>query len=430
MRSSLLFMGLLFLLLACGCSRDQVTAPSPPDGTAGQTALPGRTGETVTLEDLQAGFGTEKLAGPDVAITEFSAMPAAVYPGDVLTLQATVANLGSAAAQGPFDVWIGVLNTNFEFARVTIDRLLVQESRSGVMSYTVPLDQFAKAYPPGIYTLYCTHDFSDSNPTNNYKLADVELLPPVSPVGTIQVDVSPDGLGAGWILSNLDGYSIEGTDDMTLPDMPVGDYTITWQPVEGFQEPAPQQGVLLEGQTLVFSGFYEYILPPEALGMYFDQDATQSCTTASFLDHVTAYIIYRAPSLAEIRGFECGYDVTLPGAKGAAINTSITASYPVNVTDVGIDDTFNGIYNRIVGYAEPLFTTDNTIVATLDIFVLDSGEIDITMRAADPQSPPLDGLPKMVKPDFNLLSVRMPYAPGSPALIINGGDPCGVIPGK
>ncbi len=170
----------------------------------------------------------------------------------------------------------------------------------------------------------------------------------------------------------------------------------------------------------------------ETMRMFFNDNPTDpltdySCTTGNFLDHITAYIIYQNPSLTQTRGFECGYDVTLPGAKGAAINTSITASFPLQATDVGVDNSTAGTYNRIVGFSDPLATSTNTVLATLDIFILDSGEIDITMRPADPQSPPLDGNPKVVKSDFNLQSVPMWYGEGSPALIINPTGACGVV---
>jgi len=163
----------------------------------------------------------------------------------------------------------------------------------------------------------------------------------------------------------------------------------------------------------------------EALGMYFAANDS-SCTTGAFLDHITAYIVYLNPQLPETRGFECGYDLTLPAAKGAAINTNISVSFPVSATDVGVDDSPNGNYNRIVGYSGPVATSGATIMATLDIFVLDAGQIDITMRPASPQSPPLDGNPKVVKGNFDLLSVPQSNASGSASLVINGATPCGV----
>ena len=166
----------------------------------------------------------------------------------------------------------------------------------------------------------------------------------------------------------------------------------------------------------------------ETLGMWFEQPDT-SCTTAAFLDHVTAHIVYMNPSIPSTRGFECGYDATLPGAKGAQINTNISVSFPIDVIDVGLDDSGAGTYNRIVGFSTPLPTTSATIMCILDIFVLDAGQINILMRPAAPQSPPIDGNPKVVKEDFNLVSVPLAHASGSEATLkINPvGGACGVV---
>ncbi len=423
MRRILTALCLTALALVWGCSTEQATNPelSHPDASVATGAA------VVTLDDLKTGFGNEAaLSGPDVAVLEFTVSSNVVLPGDVLTMQARVTNIGNSAAVGPFDVWIGVLDTGFEFARVTIDRLAAGESRSGVVNFTVPVADFAKAYPAGSYTLYCTHDFGDNNPTNNFMTQDVALrdyLP-----GNIQISVNPVGLEAPWTLDGPSGIHFTGTGSGLYTDLEPGDYTITWGDVPGYVTPAPETATLQQQETLDFTGTYVFVGVPDTMKMYF-ADWT-ACTTAGFLDHLTAYIVYENPSLTSVRGFECGYDVILPGAKGAQINTSITASFPVPSTDVGVDNSTAGTYNRIVGYSDPLPVSGNTVLATLDIFILDSGEIDISLRPADPQSPPLDGNPKVVKDDFNLFSVPVGYAPGSPALIINGGDPCGVVPGK
>ncbi|PIV82005.1 hypothetical protein COW53_01200, partial [bacterium CG17_big_fil_post_rev_8_21_14_2_50_64_8] len=70
-----------------------------------------------------------------------------------------------------------------------------------------------------------------------------------------------------------------------------------------------------------------------------------------------------------------------------------------------------------------------TIMCILDIFVLDAGQINILMRPAAPQSPPIDGNPKVVKEDFNLVSVPLAHASGSEATLkINPvGGACGVV---
>lgn len=375
-----------------------------------------------------AGFGSgAKLSGPDVAVTAFTASPSALLPGDLLTIQATVSNLGSATATGPFDVWIGVLGTGFEFARVTFDRLAPGEVRGGTVNFTLPVAKFAIAYPPGTYTLYCTHGFGDSNPPNNYMLADVELTD--SQTGNIQITVTPGGLAAPWTLAGPGGFLQSGSGSTLLMSLVAGDYTINWGDVAEYLTPAPETATLITGATLTVIGAYTLTGGQEALRMYFDD--MSFCTTAAFLDHVTAYIVYDNPTMSSVRGFECGLDVTVPG-KDSQINTSLTYTFPMPYTNVGTSNAAAGIYDIIVGYSDayPLPLTWDKTLATLDIFVLDAGEIDITLRASLPSSPPADGNPKVVKNDFTLLSVPVGQAPGSPSLVINPAGPCPVVSSK
>ncbi len=162
----------VFALIVVGCSSDQVTSPTGSD-INGQTGL--SASDVVTLATLNRVQDTDKAkTGADVAVTDFTG-PAVVYPGDVMHLQATVANIGTEVAVGPFDAWIGVLGTNFEFGRVTLGSLEAGGERTGVVNFQIPASRFAKAYPPGVYTLYCAHSYADGNPSNDYKLIDVEL---------------------------------------------------------------------------------------------------------------------------------------------------------------------------------------------------------------------------------------------------------------
>ncbi len=550
---------LLMLVLLAGCSGEKVTAPPEAVPQAGDEGLTAVQGEVVTLDDLRSGLGTgDKVTGPDVAITAFTATPV-VFPGNVLTLQATVANLGTAAAKGPFHVWIGALGTNVTFVQVTIDRLAVGESRSGVVHFDVPAEKFARAYPPGIYTLYCTHDFSDNNPVNNYLLADVDLRPAGEPVGNIQITVSPDSLPAPWTLVGPDGVTRQGVGDAFLGMVPVGDYTITWEDFPDYIAPDPETATLTLGQTLTFLGTYVlrptgtvnvnpdpdfidapwtltisdgsqitgrgdrylpgvptgsttitwgavsgYTTPPpqtrmlyenqllsfyglylehdfgkvnvdpnpdeldapwtltqsdgsviighgdqfltevvagtltmtwgdvagyltpdpetvvlqtgqviyfsatyfpdsgEAIGLYFDTEATQTCADAEFLAHVPAYILYTNPVIDTTRGFECGIDLLRAG--GRNFNSIMDVSYPLPATDVGVSTPFDGVYNYIVGYSDPLPTTETTVMATLDIFFLDSESVTMIMRAADPSSS-VNGMPMIMLEDFSLQDV-------------------------
>ncbi|MBU2501822.1 formylglycine-generating enzyme family protein [bacterium] len=82
---------------------------------------------------------------------------------------------------------------------------------------------------------------------------------PVDPVhqdrGTIVIDQTPDTLdGSGWSLAGAAARSGEG--DLTLADMPTGEYTLTWQEVSGYESPAVATGTLATGGTLRFAGTY------------------------------------------------------------------------------------------------------------------------------------------------------------------------------
>lgn len=63
----------------------------------------------------------------------------------------------------------------------------------------------------------------------------------MSPAGSITVDVQPDSISASWQLEGPDGYLETGSGDVTLPDVRVGTYTITWGAEAGYELPAPKR---------------------------------------------------------------------------------------------------------------------------------------------------------------------------------------------
>lgn len=76
--------------------------------------------------------------------------------------------------------------------------------------------------------------------------------------GTVVVDPRPESINAPWNLSGPSGYSTSGSGKMTLQDLDVGDYTVSWQSVSGWQTPNPSQQslTLLASQTLTFIAVY------------------------------------------------------------------------------------------------------------------------------------------------------------------------------
>ncbi len=180
--------------------------------------------------------------------------------------------------------------------------------------------------------------------------------------------------------------------------------------------------VALAALTLMAAPHSSYA-QDDYIGMYFDGNA--SCTTADFLAHVNAYIVYLNPTLTSTRGFECGFDITSPTA--TTFNSSVSVTYPTDFVDVGVNDAANGAYNYITGYSAPVAISGNFVFGTLDIFYLDMDtELDFNLRGADPSSDTVNGLPMVMLDDFSLMPLNLAPAEGSPALILNGTGDCGV----
>ena len=88
--------------------------------------------------------------------------------------------------------------------------------------------------------------------------------------GTIVIDPEPDALNAPWSLSGPGGYSNSGNGDLTLTDLDIGDYTITWENVSGWFVPPGEMQALTAGGTVTFSGTYTEA--PDSTGTVTDID--------------------------------------------------------------------------------------------------------------------------------------------------------------
>ncbi|TVR61875.1 MAG: hypothetical protein EA422_12075 [Gemmatimonadales bacterium] len=77
--------------------------------------------------------------------------------------------------------------------------------------------------------------------------------------GEVRIVVTPDTLPAPWVLSGPDGLTTEGAGEASLSDLPTGDYTLTWGPLEGWDPPSTAEvtGTLDPGGELQFAGNYE-----------------------------------------------------------------------------------------------------------------------------------------------------------------------------
>lgn len=80
------------------------------------------------------------------------------------------------------------------------------------------------------------------------------VLAPV--VGTIYVDVTPDGIAADWTLTGPDGLGREGQGDLVLEGQQAGDYVMRWGSVEGYSTPSTVSFSLARKQSLRVEGAY------------------------------------------------------------------------------------------------------------------------------------------------------------------------------
>ena len=84
---------------------------------------------------------------------------------------------------------------------------------------------------------------------------DDDLTTPAQEDGTIIIDQTPDALsGAGWTLTGPKDQT--GSGDVTLTEMPLGAYALTWDAVSGYITPTSAPQTLAADGTITFSGTY------------------------------------------------------------------------------------------------------------------------------------------------------------------------------
>lgn len=85
-----------------------------------------------------------------------------------------------------------------------------------------------------------------------------EDCPTVPEAGTVAIAPEPDGIDAPWQLTGPDGYDLSGVGNATLPNLLVGDYTLTWGVVTDWETPSPATvtRALAADGSLTFTGTY------------------------------------------------------------------------------------------------------------------------------------------------------------------------------
>ncbi len=87
--------------------------------------------------------------------------------------------------------------------------------------------------------------------------------PTPEPLATVCVDVTPDSTIFAWDLSGPGDYSLAGSGDTVLVEMPAGDYELSWETIEDYYTPDPPSEILsADGDTIIFTGQYTLIPDP------------------------------------------------------------------------------------------------------------------------------------------------------------------------
>ena len=83
-----------------------------------------------------------------------------------------------------------------------------------------------------------------------------DLSTPEATLGTIEIKMPTEDIGANWHLYGPGDSFLHGETDVVLHDMPAGQYTIIWTAVKEWTGPAPAKRTLLANRTLVLHGEY------------------------------------------------------------------------------------------------------------------------------------------------------------------------------
>ncbi len=78
----------------------------------------------------------------------------------------------------------------------------------------------------------------------------------IEAIGTIVIENDPDELYVRWNLTGPGGYNLDHWEETTIPNRPIGDYTITWGEQSDWITPSPDTQTLVAGDTIVFEAIY------------------------------------------------------------------------------------------------------------------------------------------------------------------------------
>jgi len=147
------------------------------------------------------------------------------------------------------------------------------------------------------------------------------------------------------------------------------------------------------------------VITPGEMGVYFDLDATVYETTSTPYVQVSTYVFLTGLEWEEITGYRFGLEIV-----GAQIVTGTVFE--------GDGVTTAGDHGWQMELAAPLPTTGTTLLATFNIFILDSNPIWFTLSGDGPSAEGSQDLPAVMLEGWYWQPVCTP-----------GWDPVGQVPG-
>jgi formylglycine-generating enzyme required for sulfatase activity len=191
--------------------------------------------------------------------------------------------------------------------------------------------------------------------------------------GTIAIDQTPDELaGAGWTLTGPQNES--GSGDTTLQDMPVGQYTLTWETVSGYTTPGDSTQSLAADGSVAFSGTYvedaagtgtiEIDPSPDSLDAPWTLTGPDGYSNAGTGDHTLSGLVVGDYTLTwgEVSGWTAPSPMTQTLAADGTI--SFTGTYTANTGTIEIDqtpDVLNGAGWTLTGPQNETGSGDTTL---------------------------------------------------------------------
>ncbi len=106
-----------------------------------------------------------------------------------------------------------------------------------------------------------------------------------------------------------------------------------------------------------------------------------NCEMVHLLDHATMGVYLGCPSYPFISGLEFGLQIT------GRTNTALMPEFPVGPSaDLMWNTDEPGFVDISLMFESPLTASDNVLLGTIDVFVLDDGVLNFTLTASSPSS--------------------------------------------